>query len=523
MRLASSLLAASLAALIAATPTLAAPAGTVTLGMQGDWDSLDPHRLRNFGGMQMAMTLYDRLAAIDGEGKIVPSLAQSWDVAADGITARIRPGATCADGSPVTPAVVARSFRRLGSPDTKAPYLVRAFGGGGLDSVTSDDAAGTVTIKLKAAYSDLLISLAMPWSSVVCGAGLDQPDTLAEKPSGSGPFKLDEARRGDQYRFAARPDYAWGPNGSGTGAPGFPATLVVRVIQNFTTSANLLTTGELNAAFVSGRDVERLRKEASLKSVDKVAFGADGLVFHQGPDHPAADPVVRKALSLAVDSNAYNRAANFTAGQAMASLTTPSMQCYDKDVGKASTGHDPAAARKLLEGAGWKANAAGLYEKAGQTLKLRLIGYKLQNAGPEYLLEAFRAIGVDASLTVSDVDGWFDTVSKTQNWDATAFPLSSIMPSPSIFYAQLAGNPPPGGSNYAMIRNEGYTKAAQEALAAKPDERCAKWAAAEKLQLGAIDAKPLSVRVSPVFYRGISAPETLGSALMQPLSLRLAP
>src|SRR5205814_247434 len=107
----------------------------------------------------------------------------------------------------------------------------RTLGRSGFDAF-ADDANGVFTLKLNAPNSDLLLSLAMPWSSIVCPAGLQDTENLQSNPAGSGPFVMQDARRGDTYTLRARPEYRWGANGASTAGPGVPDRLVLRVIEN---------------------------------------------------------------------------------------------------------------------------------------------------------------------------------------------------------------------------------------------------------------------------------------------------
>jgi peptide/nickel transport system substrate-binding protein len=520
-RLVAFALAIAAAALMPVPPSLAQgpqPAGTITARMAGDWDTLDPQKTRATYGYQMAYALYDRLVAIDA-GKIVPSLAASWELGANEITLKLRPDVTCADGSRITPSVVAASFQRLGNPDTKAPYAYRTLGRAGYD-VTADDTAGTIKLSLHAPNSDLLLGLAMPWASVICKAGLDNPDALAAKTFGSGPFTLEDVKRGASYTLKARPDYAWGPNGAATATLGFPATLIFRVIDNQSTAANLLLTRELDTAYIFGPDIERLAREPGLSRQDAMAIGAEALTFHQGEGHPTADPIVRRALAMAIDGQAYNRAAYFGLGRTMSGLTTPTMDCYDESLGKAAIPYDVPGAKRMLEQAGWKPGPDGKLALNGQPLTLRIAGSKTQNSGPEYLLEALTDLGATASLNVQDFNGWIDLLVKTDSWDVTVDPLGSVMPSPSIFYGQLAGAAPPGGGNFPRIRNAAYEEAAAHALTAAPGDRCRLWQQAERAMLDSNDVKPLVVQQSGVFSRNVKL-QMFTVNVLSPISLRI--
>src|SRR4028119_1920357 len=79
------------------------------------------------------------------------------------------------------------------------------------------------------------------------------------QPAGTGPYELTEAVPGDQYTYQIREGYTWGPNGATTAEEGMPDTVVMKVIQNQGTAANLLIAGEVNAATIQGPDAKRLQ------------------------------------------------------------------------------------------------------------------------------------------------------------------------------------------------------------------------------------------------------------------------
>ena len=233
-----------------AAPVAAGPGGTVTVRSIDDVDTFNPATTAapNMSVQAIELT-YDRLLYLERGWQLEPYLATSWKTTPDGAVLHIRKGVTCSDGSPMTPSVIADSLRYAFSPSTHGPYTSYVTGTAGAKSVTADDAAGTVTITLKAPYNALLTALATPYvGSIICHAGVAHPASLNAAPDGSGPYVLDKSRsvRGSTYVFTLRKDYNWGPGGWSAKAAGVPDTIIDRVITDDTTAANLLTTGQVD-------------------------------------------------------------------------------------------------------------------------------------------------------------------------------------------------------------------------------------------------------------------------------------
>ncbi len=74
--------------------------GTLRAGLDADPPNLDPHRSTAAVDRQIFQNLYDRLVDTDASMAIVPMLATSWSVSADGKTVRfaIRPGSSFMTG-----------------------------------------------------------------------------------------------------------------------------------------------------------------------------------------------------------------------------------------------------------------------------------------------------------------------------------------------------------------------------------------------------------------------------------------
>src|SRR5207302_5423778 len=88
----------------------------------GEVKTLDPARISDAGDVQLLLQLYAGLTRLDEEGRVYPSLANSWDVTDGGrtYTFHLRPDLHFSDGSTLDASDVRRSWLRLLDPDVHA-------------------------------------------------------------------------------------------------------------------------------------------------------------------------------------------------------------------------------------------------------------------------------------------------------------------------------------------------------------------------------------------------------------------
>jgi len=164
-------------------------AQVLQLAVDGSPAGLDPHLVTAFNSTQIMLgPVYEGLTVIDKDLHIVPGLAQSWQVSADGktYTFKLVDGATFHDGSKVEAADVVASFNRVLSKDSASPLASRLAA---IDKATAPDAS-TVVLTLKEPSAPLLASLAT--IAIVPRAFETNKDGLQRAPVGTGPFKFKE-------------------------------------------------------------------------------------------------------------------------------------------------------------------------------------------------------------------------------------------------------------------------------------------------------------------------------------------
>jgi peptide/nickel transport system substrate-binding protein len=154
---------------------------TFRYALDADPGALDVATNVQTTAFELATYAYDGLvASLDGK-TVVPNLASEWSRKRDQLVFTIKDGVTCSDDSPVTPSIIAKSFKAFQGPDSQYPV----FGDVSDWRVSGDDAAGTVTFTFGTPVGFPVESLASV--PVICGEGLRDRSVLKRQTSGSGP------------------------------------------------------------------------------------------------------------------------------------------------------------------------------------------------------------------------------------------------------------------------------------------------------------------------------------------------
>jgi peptide/nickel transport system substrate-binding protein len=494
-----------------------ASGGTYTTSISTDPGNLDPAKLVNNTAALVTSFAYDTLVGIDGSGNPVPQLASKWDVTPTSVTFTLREGITCGDGSPLTARQVAANFEFAKDPKNETAII-------GVDlpdtefTVAADDSARTVTISRKQPYGFLLPGAGdVP---IVCAKGMADRKLLARGTDGTGPFKLVEAVPGDHYTLEARKDYAWGPNGATTDVDGFPAKVVVKVVQSSDTAVNLMLNNQLNDATVVG--TERKRMEGRGYEEQKTPGSPIDMFFNQAAGHPGADPAVRRALVSAVNSEQLRKVLTENDSMEPTSLVVnePKPCKYDSVKGNLPP-HDAAAAKSILDEAGWTAGAGGVRAKGGTKLQLTLLypsGTPSVDAGLELLAGWWKEIGAEVQLKPTDANAMNEILfSNPGAWDVSMMGIGTAYPSQLVAF--FSGSAPPDGQNFSAIANSAYTTLIGEAGRTPGQPGCELWGKAEQELIKRLDVVPISVSIVRTYLNKVRY--AVGSAGPEPTSIRL--
>lgn len=291
-------LAAACAAITLLSAAAAANAQTSLTYVQGtEIDTLDPAVSRSTPSQIVMSHIFNRLVNWDGPGfkKVVPELAESWAVSADGKvwTFNLRKGVKFHDGTPFDAASVKFNLDRLRSSELGSPN--RSY----FAAIERVDAPSpsVVTITTKEASPTLIEVLAEDWSYISSPAAIEKHGrAYGRNPVGTGPYMFKSWVLNERAELVRNPNY-WG-------SPGKSDRLVFRPVPENAARVVELQTGnadiaanvapELTGEFKKNSKIELLQVPSSFQ-----------VFFELNVTKPPFDDVrVRKAVNLAVDRKA---------------------------------------------------------------------------------------------------------------------------------------------------------------------------------------------------------------------------
>ncbi len=399
----------------------------------------------------VARLVGDGLVDRDADLRLVPRLAESWEVADGGrlLTFHLRRGVRFHDGEPCTSADVKYTYERVVDPRSRA--VGRMDGFLPIERVETPDDL-TVRVVYRYPYAAALSAWEVP---ILPRHLYEKDDFLTSRynraPVGTGPFRFVSWETGRRIVLAANPDY-WG------GRP-FIDTFEFQVIPSQETTLQALLAGEIDYASLSpvqwqahAPDPAFARRFASVEYLPLfvlyIAWRGDG----SSPFF--TDPRVRRAMTLALDREGYVRTVLRGAGLVADSLFHPAV--LPPDPGLQRLGYDPDGAAALLDEAGWKVDPATRQRgRKGLPFRFTLLIFSGSDDHVQFAQvaqESLRRLGIEMAIQRLD---WPTLSSRLRSGQFQAA-LSGLVLSDdpdATAYALLHSSQIHGGQNYAALRD----------------------------------------------------------------------
>ncbi len=356
--------------------------------------------------------IYDRLVEIEvddqGASKIVPSLAENWDISGDGLeyTFHLRQGVKFQNGNDFTAEDVSYTFNRLltveGGVNTE--LLDQVKGAAELIEGSADTLEGvevvddyTVKVTLKEPFAAFLSCLTAPGLSIYDSEATEAAgDQFGMDPAvtvGTGPFKFVGWTFNDQLVLERNEDY-W------RGAPQLPG-VVIKIIPDTETQTMMFENGELDLLdldFVTDA-ADRFLETYPDQIVQGPRVGITYFTMNFNIE-PFQEVKVRRAVQMAIDRQAILDALYGGRGQVEHGIYPFGLIGFHD--GKSKISYDPEGAKALLEEAGYGSGFTmelAADASASDTVTMAL----------EIIKEQLAAVGIQAEIKNYDESTWLET------------------------------------------------------------------------------------------------------------------
>lgn len=362
-----------------AGPAAVQRGGIVRFGTVMEPARLNPTLYPSPADRQVTELVYSRLLKPDRTMRLVPDLAERFEVSGDKltITFRIRRGVRWHDGTPFTARDVAFTFKSLAHPNYAGGQVAFASAFKGAQAYRerrANDVEGirviddqTVQFTLEQVHGPVMSNFTHPIIPAhilgdVDPAQWDKHPTNIDRPIGTGPFKVARVAPQQFVELEANPEYFGGrPN----------VERIIWVLGEENALVSSLIAGRIDAMAlpVTEANAVKAQRQIQVKQMQANTF------FYMGFN--MANPLLRQKRMRQAFAHAIDRKEIcLSALQGFCKVVQVPMPIpmwsYNPDA--KGYAYDPGRAARIFEELGWVVNSStGIREKDGQTLLFEMV------------------------------------------------------------------------------------------------------------------------------------------------------
>jgi peptide/nickel transport system substrate-binding protein len=437
------------AAALQATPTAG---GSLNVGVAAELKVLDPHitTLAAYA-TTLRFTIFETLVEADEDGNYIPSLAESWEFADDGmsITLNLVRGALFHNGKEFSSEDVAFTIDRIKNPELSSQFAPQ------VQNVTAVETPDEYMVVLQFAAPTPAILDYLLNVQIVTERDID---LIGERPIGTGPFEFAEWVLNDHITLRKFADYR---------QPELPYLdeIVFRPVVDVDTRLTNLQAGSLDLIEQPApKDAERIEGDSSLQLIVTPPTSKYDNIQINTQNPLMSNALVRQAMSFAFDRESYVRDILYGFGSVAVCPFPASNWAYDAAICDPYLVFDLERAGALLEEAG---------HSGGQGLEgieiLSPLGYPELKSAAVLLQANLAALGITATVTELEIAAWVDRIATAPDYVMTTDTYGYGDVDPSTFFTRDNLNP---DTNIHQFQNEEYARlVAEGASTIDEDER----------------------------------------------------
>jgi glutathione transport system substrate-binding protein len=420
----------------------------IVIAINANFITLDPHNASDTHSISGGRTMYEGLMGFDENMQLIPVLATSHEISADGLvyTFHLKENVKFHDGTDFNAEAVKVNIARI--QDEKNNLRLRKSFAKVAKVETPD--AKTVVITLSEPYNAFLNKVAM--AGIISPKALEESGAdIAKKPVGTGPFKFKEWVQGDRLVVEKNAEY-WQQ-----GLPKVDSITFKPVPENGSRIA-MLKTGE--ADFIYPMPTEQVKEVEGQEgmTIDTIDSTIVRYVTLNTMKKPYNDVKVRQAINYAINKEAYIKVVKSGLGAKLDSTMSSKTQYYSQQAGY---DYDLDKAKQLLAEAGYpdgfEAEIWG--ENESETIK-----------GMQFIQQQLALVGIKLEVKSMEGGTLSDQINSAKTPEEAKIQMWYVSWSPSsgdadgatrgLFSSEMF---PPAGSNTAYYKNDNVDKWIAEA------------------------------------------------------------
>ena len=380
----------------------------ITIGLDGEWTTLDPSVGGNMSYPVLAGGIYETLLFNDGSGDLKPLLAESYEWQDDTtLVFHLRQGVKFHNGNDFAADDVLFTLQRL----AENPNYINRYECIDWDNTYAED-DHTVVFKLHNFNASLTENFASCISCILDKDWYEEvgEEGAAQEMNGTGPYVLTEWKMGD-YTLLSRNENYWGD------APYYD-TITLKCYSEPTTRVMEYQTGTLDICYINrSQDIDQLESGAFADTyeVARAVHGVCGVGLTSWPEVSDAflDIRVRQAIAYAIDVPTLVDSVGGSALTVANSILPVSDWAY-ADLGSYS--YDPDKSRELLADYGKPVsftmviNNSGYQPDIAEALQgyLSEVGIDMQIETYEFATFISKLINCEIAATINSNSGGSD-------------------------------------------------------------------------------------------------------------------
>lgn len=487
-----------------APSTNSSQVNTITIAEPDTPDTLDPQKT----GAALTSTIMsyvgNTLVTVNPwSKKVVPDLAQSWQIGSHGLTYtfQLRKGVTFQDGTPFNAQAMAYTLKRALNPATHANIAAAL-----LKPVKSIKVLGShsLQITLNHPYAPFLsVALSNPDLMALSPTAVKKEGQgFATKPIGTGPFEVGHYVSGKSLTLVRNPKYHWAPNFFKNRGPVKFNRLVFDFLPNTATVVDGLKTGEISVAGLPYQQVKGFLHNPAFHVASSPRDGL-GMFLVMNFNNPALQILsVRQAINNAINRHEIVKLALSGAGQPAYSPLPPSIFGYDTKSPQFGYHYNPAKAITLLRDAGFHKGPNGYRTHGSLGLDFTLYSSPIAgwSSAAQVIQQNLNAVGIKTTIHNMDIGTLITDMEKGQQGLGI---MGYTYTDPDVLYLFFDSAEMHGGLNMSQYKNATLDHLlAQGRQATSPSQRAQIYHSVQRFMVKNAVIAPIYNETNYTVYQG---------------------